>query len=85
MRLCAYGDRVIVQPERQQEFTTDSGLYVADDEAMEVIGTVRAVGQVTEVQVDDVVIFPPSAGVPLDHGGERWLVLHEHDILAIWE
>lgn len=83
--LVAYGDRVIVKTVDQSAYTSPSGLSVVDNEAREVMGTVIAVGHVTDVAVDDVVVFPPSAGVALDHHDERYVVLHEHEIAAIWE
>lgn len=78
-------DRVIVRPERQDEYETASGLYVADDGAQNVIGTVISVGDVPDLAPDDVVIFAPSAGSRLDHDGQSYLVLHGDDILAKWE
>ena len=78
-------DRVIVKAESQKEYTSDAGLYVADDGALDVVGTVVAVGTVTDVQVDDVVIFPPSAGQVLEHDGDRYLVLRSDDLLAVVE
>lgn len=81
-------DRVIVKPVTQQEYTTESGLYVADDHAAdtaEVMGTVVSVCDGACVQADDVVIFSPQAGLPLDYDGARYRVLKEDDILAVWE
>ena len=78
-------DRVIVKVERQREFTSDAGLYVTDDDAPDVIGTVIACGRVTEVQPEDVVIFPPSAGQRLEHEGTDYLVLREDELLAVVE
>ena len=79
------GDRVIVKTEPQAEYTTDSGLYVADEDAKEVIGTVIACPPNGDVKPDDVVVFPPSAGRFFDYGGERYLALRADDILAVWE
>lgn len=78
-------DRVIVKTEPQDEYTTDSGLYVADDGAQEVIGTVVACGPNDDVKPDDVVIFSPSAGRFFDYDGERYLALRTDDILAVVE
>lgn len=78
-------DRVIVKTERQTDYETASGLYVADDGAQNVVGRVISVGDVPDVAEGDVVIFPPSAGSPMEHEGESLLVLHGDDILAIVE
>lgn len=78
-------DRVIVKTERQGEYTAASGLYVADDEPQEVIGTVVACAPNDDVKPDDVVIFPPSAGRFFEYDGERYLALRSDDILAVVE
>lgn len=78
-------DRVIVKTEPQDEYTTDSGLYVADHGAQQVIGTVVSVGMVSDVKSDDVVIFSPFAGQRMEHEGQSFLVLREDDILAVVE
>lgn len=81
-------DRVIVKPVTQKEYTTDSGLYVADDHAAETaenMGWVVATHERSAVKVDDVVIFSPEAGLPLEHDGEVYRVLKEDDVLAVWE
>jgi chaperonin GroES len=79
----ARGDRVIVKPENQQEYE-HSGLYVVDHYAPDVMGTVIACGP-GDVKVDDVVLFPPTAGQVLEHGGERYLVLREDELIAVVE
>lgn len=79
------GNRVIVQTEPQDEYVTASGLYVADDDAKEVMGTVIACPDGCEVRPDDVVIFPASAGRFFEYAGTRYLALHADDILAVWE
>ena len=84
MNLTVKGDRVLVKPESQREYE-HGGLYVADDDAPDAIGTVIACGTVTDVHPDDVVVFPPSAGQVLEYQGERYLVLHEDELLAVVE
>lgn len=79
------GDRVIVKTEPQDEYETASGLYVADDDAQEVIGTVIACPPSGDVKPDDVVIFPPSAGRFFEYDGARYLALRADDILAVVE
>jgi len=77
-------DRVLVKPESQREYEA-SGLYVADDDAPDVMGTVIACAEGLDVQADDVVIFPPSAGQVMEHNGERLIVLEADEILAVVE
>jgi chaperonin GroES len=79
------GDRVIVKTQPQGEYTTESGLYVADDDAKEVIGTVIACPPESDVKPDDVVVFSPLAGRFFEYEGERYLALKADDILAVWE
>lgn len=79
------GDRVIVRTERQDEYETASGLYVADDEAREVVGTVIACPPGLDVKPDDVVIFSPISGRFFEYDGGRYLAIQADDILAIVE
>lgn len=79
------GDRVIVKTAPQDEYTTASGLYVADDEAQESIGTVIACPPNGDVKPDDVVIFSPISGRFFDYDGERYLALKSDEILAVVE
>lgn len=83
MSLLIRGDRVIVKAAPQP--TEINGLYVPDSYAPDVIGTVIACGDVRDVQVDDVVIWPPSAGQVLEYENERYLVLREAELLAVVE
>lgn len=78
-------DRIIVKPEQQDEYQSASGLYVADHDAQSSIGRVKFVGEDSQFQPNDVVIFSPLMGSRMDHDGESYLVLREDDILAVWE
>lgn len=78
-------DRVIVLPERQDEFQTAAGIHVLDDFAEPSIGRVKFVTPESDFAPEDVVIFSPLSGSRLDHAGEHYLVLREDDILAVWE
>lgn len=80
-----FGHRVLVQAEDQSVTERDSGIVTIEHYAPEVIGTIVAVGDVTEVKVDDVVVFSPDAGQVLDHEGARYLVLAEDELLAVVE
>ena len=78
------GDRVIVKPETPKEYQQGS-IVVLDQDAPDVMGVVIACGDVMDVAVDDIVIFPPSAGQVLEYAGERYLVLRESELLGVFE
>jgi co-chaperonin GroES (HSP10) len=79
------GTRVLVRPEDQHEHTQQSGVIIVESYAPEVIGTVIACGEVTEVNPGDVVLFTPEAGREMEWGGQKYLVLDEDEILAVWD
>ena len=79
------GSRVLVKAENQQEHRHPSGVIVVESYAPEVIGTVISCGDVSDVKPGDVVLFPPQAGAVMDFAGSRYLVLDEHEILAVWD
>ena len=85
MSLTVRGDRVLVVPESQEVYEQPSGLVTVESYAPEVLGTVVACGDVRDVRVGDVVLFPPSAGQHLEYDETRYLVLHESEVLATWE
>ena len=78
------GDRVIVKPETPKEYQQGQ-IVVLDQDAPDVMGVVIAFGDVVDVDVDDIVIFPPSAGQVLEYAGERYLVLRESELLGVFE
>ena len=79
------GSRVLVKPERQAEYQDErTNLIVVESHAPEVIGTVVAVGDVSEVREGDVVLFTPQAGAELEFQGVPFLMLEESEILAVW-
>lgn len=79
------GSRVLVKTEQQQEHTKPSGVIVVESYAPEVIGTVISCGDVQDVKKGDVVLFAPRAGTPLDLEGAHFMVLHEDEIIAVWD
>lgn len=79
------GDRILVETLPQQEHIHASGLVTVEDRAPEVMGTVVWAPEHGDVQIDDVVIFAPSAGQIMEHDGKRLLVLQEDEILAIYD
>lgn len=85
MTLAVLGDRVLIAPINQREHETASGLLTIEHDTPDVIGRIVSVGDVTDVAVDDVVIFPPSAGQRVDFQGERYLVLQSDELLGVWE
>lgn len=85
MTLAVLGDRVLIAPINQREHETASGLLTIEHDTPDVIGRIVSVGDVSDVAVDDVVIFPPSAGQRVDFQGERYLVLQSDELLGVWE
>lgn len=79
------GSRVLVRAEDQTEHKNPSGVIVVESYAPEVIGTVISCGDVAEVKPGDVVLFAPQAGTIMELQGSRYLVLHEDEILAVWD
>ena len=84
MNLAIRGDRVIVKTDPPEEFERN-GLILTNKYSDEVVGTVVAVGDAKDVRVDDVVIFTEAAGQALEYEGQRYLVMHEDEILGVWE
>ena len=86
IELAVRGPRVLVQMADQSEYEQASGIITIQAHEPGVIGTVIACGdRVTDVQVNDVVLFPPGAGQEMDFNGERYLVLDEDEVLLIWD
>lgn len=79
------GNRVLVKPIPQREHVTASGIVALDQEAPDVLGRIVEAGNVRDVAVDDLVIFPPSAGHRRQRDGEWYLVLTEDELLGVWE
>ena len=78
------GDNVLVRTEDQQEHQAQSGVIVVESYAPEVIGTVISCGDVQEVKPGDVVLFTKESGTVMELQGSKYLVLHEDEILAVW-
>ena len=79
------GERVIVQVERKAEALTESGVIVLPSYAPETVGRVVACAENPDVEVGDVVIFPPSAGQSLDWDGAPHVVLELAEILGTYD
>lgn len=95
MKLKPLGDRLVVEPSKQEE-TTASGLVLpetAKEKPQQ--GTVLAVGPgrrdddgdriAMDVAVGDVVLYAKYAGTEIKVDGEKLLILKESDILALVE
>ncbi len=94
MNLKPLGDRVIVQPNDEDEQRTASGLVIPDTaKEKPQLGTVLAVGPggrdedgdriPMDVSEGDVVVYSKYAGTELKHDGHEYLILSERDLLAI--
>lgn len=79
------GNRVLVATEDQSVTEHASGIVIVEDHAPSVMGTIVACGDVRDVQIEDVVLFPPEAGQELEHEGQRYLILTEDELIAVLE
>ncbi len=83
--LAPLGGRVLIKP-LQPPDTTDSGLVLVQDWKPETMGEILAVPETgAEVAVGDVVLFSWQDGQDVLIEGERVLLLHQDDLLAVVE
>lgn len=93
MKLNPLGDRVVVQPEEEQESSTPSGLIIPDTaKEKPQIGKVVAVGPGAldedgdrlpmDVSDGDRVLYSKFAGTEIKVDGVDYLVLSARDLLA---
>jgi chaperonin GroES len=94
MNLKPLGDRVIVQPNDEDEQRTASGLVIPDTaKEKPQTGTILAVGPgdlnddgdriPVDVAPGDTVVYSKYAGTELKYEGEEYLILASRDLLAI--
>lgn len=83
MSLTVRGKRVLVRTEDQSVTERPSGLVLVEAYAPDVVGTVVACGDVQDVALGDVVLFPADAGLPLEYDGLSYLVLAEEELIAV--
>ncbi|WP_420613891.1 co-chaperone GroES [Candidatus Spongiisocius sp.] len=94
MNLKPLGDRVIVQPNDEDEQRTASGLVIPDTaKEKPQTGTILAVGPgdlnddgdriPVDVSPGDTVVYSKYAGTELKYEGEEYLILASRDLLAI--
>ena len=79
-------DRVLIKPDAVAT-ETKSGLALVEDWPQETTGRVLSVGASVreDIQVNDHVLFPQSAGQEMEIDGERIFVMRERDVIAILE
>ena len=83
-------DRVLVEPQEAQTKTA-SGIYIPDSaQEKPQQGKVIAVGQGTKdeemvLKEGDIVLYGKYAGTEIEHGGEKYLMMRQSDVLAIAE
>lgn len=89
-------DKVVVQPEKDTESVTSSGLILTGgNDSSTVTAKVVAVGDgITlangkhidlNVNVGDVVMYSAFAGTEVEHNSEKYLILQYRDIMAVIE
>ncbi|WP_270749076.1 co-chaperone GroES [Lactobacillus amylovorus] len=87
------GDRVIVKVKEEEEKTVSGIVLASNAKKKPIEGEVVAVGEGAYasngekipmvVKKGDVVIYDRYSGTNVEYEGEKYLVLHEKDILAI--
>jgi len=89
------GDRVLVEPIAQPT-ETDSGIVLVETLPPEQMGTVKQIGHgpacpdcgrvcASDVRINDVVVFPPSAGQELVIEGTRYVLVRQEELLGVVE
>ncbi|WEV44162.1 co-chaperone GroES [Lactobacillus sp. ESL0684] len=89
------GDRVIVKVKEEEEKTVGGIVLASNAKEKPTEGEVVAIGQGNfadngdkipmTVKKGDVVLYDKYSGTDVKYEGEKYLVLHEKDILAIVE
>lgn len=89
-------DRIIIELVEKEERTA-SGIFLPDTAAKEKpqTGAVIAVGPgklnekgervAVDVKVGDKIVFAKYSGAEFSHEGKKYLILAEHDVLAVIE
>ena len=89
-------DRIIIELVEKEERTA-SGIFLPDTAAKEKpqTGVVIAVGPgklndkgervAVDVKVGDEIVFAKYSGAEFNHEGKKYLILAEHDVLAVIE
>ncbi|MEM4755713.1 MAG: co-chaperone GroES [Candidatus Woesearchaeota archaeon] len=83
MKLQPLGDRVLLEPQKQ-EAKTSSGIYLPEQDGKILKGKVIAIGDDKDikVKVNDIVLYESYAGTELDLDGKKHLLIKAKEILA---
>lgn len=84
MAIKPLGERVLLKPVESVEKTA-SGLYIPDNakekpQEAEVVGVG---GKVESLKAGDKVLYGKYSGTEITHGGEKFLIMKEEDVLAV--
>lgn len=89
------GDRLVLEVQEQQEETVGGIVLASNAKEKPQIGVVKAAGAGERlangevapmtVKVGDKVLFDKYAGTQVSYEGQKFLVVHEKDLLAIVE
>ncbi|MDE5940868.1 MAG: co-chaperone GroES [Muribaculaceae bacterium] len=90
MKLKPLADRVLIKPVPAEE-TTLSGIIIPDSAKEKPLkGTVLATGDGTKdekmvVKEGDTVLYGKYAGTEIELEGEKYLIMRQSDVLAVFE
>jgi chaperonin GroES len=90
MKLKPLADRVLIQPAPAEEKTI-SGIIIPDSAKEKPLkGTVLATGDGTKdekmvVKEGDTVLYGKYAGTEIELDGEKYLIMRQSDVLAVFE
>lgn len=90
MKLKPLADRVLIQPTPAEE-TTLSGIIIPDSAKEKPLkGTVIAAGNGTKdeemvLKEGDKVLYGKYAGTEIEFDGEKYLIMRQTDVLAVYE
>lgn len=87
------GDRVVIKVKKEEEKNVGGIILTSNAQEQTKTGEVIAVGKgfttangevvALEVKAGDQVLFEAYAGTEVDYEGEKYLVMHEKDIMAV--
>lgn len=80
------GDRVLIKPAQNPD-QTESGLWLSEHRKPDTQGTVVAIGECLkwpDLRLGDDVVFSWASGQDLVINDERYIVMREADVLAVF-
>ena len=85
MNIVPTKNRVVVKKLKEHERLTESGIILnSKKEKNSNQGNVISIGEeVTEVSVNDLIVYPNNVGIKIELEGETYIILKQDDILAI--